>query len=544
MSKVATGKSEYRERQEYRESYPGGLHRSAGIGQAAPYILTGLMLIITVMGIGGWMLFQWWIKDAWNTNPIGVLTVNTIIVSLVGYVIWWNLKVRYDRHEVWKRRQLAEIGVLEVQPRVIESQADKGFNTEIIDAEGSAVRTINPISIAPASNTTNNYLGAPDEEGAEEEEQRRPTIAELLPLIERNSFEVPLGSSIIGNGTVITSFEDVHIKIIGSSRKGKSCLAAAILDLVTQTHDPHVVRIALLDLENKTSRLFEHLGEHIAVLPTIKGRVSMHARSVPQVAEYLHYIRNEMDRRYGLPENEQEKQPHILVYIEEFLSLKKHKDLDKQERATLADDLNELAIRGLKVLIHLMACAQVDYADDDLKPFANNFGLNISFAVRPPAAQAAGFVCSELLASNWQSKTPGQCVVEGTACNDLINAPDYDVKAKLKVLGSGKQIEKQSALMALPQARESGFQPHSVHIENQFGPAPQAALAQLDGEQWIISDFDRKLEMMISLLAENQDEQFKQIWRVSPGPGKEYRRAKTERSIIAQHMQSLYRREA
>lgn len=184
MSKVATGKSEYRERQEYRESYPGGLHRSAGIGQAAPYILTGLMLIITVMGIGGWMLFQWWIKDAWNTNPIGVLTVNTIIISLVGYAIWWNIKVRYDRHEVWKRRQLAEIGVLEVQPRVIEGQADKGFNTEIIDAEGSAVRTVNPLSIAAASKETNNYYGY-DGEGDDDglpkiEAPKTPTLSEQL----------------------------------------------------------------------------------------------------------------------------------------------------------------------------------------------------------------------------------------------------------------------------------------------------------------------------------------------------------------------------
>ncbi len=531
-------KVEYRHKDEYRESF---LLRQ-GVAHASETAIMAICIIILVLILLLWMFVHWWMTDAWNTNWIGVIIVNAVIVSIIAYIIWWNIKVRYDRHEIWKRRQLAEIGVLEVQPRVIESQADKGFNTEIV--EGSTIRTINPISIAPASNTTNNYLGAPEEEEEEEEEQRRPTIAELVPLVERNSFEVPLGTSLMGNGTVIISIEDVHIKILGSSRKGKSCIAAAVIDLTTQTHDPHVLKIALLDLENKTSRLFEHLGEHIVVLPTVKGRLPMHARSVKQSAEYLHYLRLEMDRRYTLTDDELEKLPHILVYIEEFLSLKKHKDLTKEERATLADDLNELAIRGLKAFIHLMACAQVDYADEDLKPFANNFGLNISFAVRPPAAQAAGFVCSELLAMNWQSKTPGQCVVEGTACNDLINAPDYDVKAKLKALGSGKQIEKQSSLMALPQVRESGFQPHLNSIENQFEPAPQAVLAQLDGEQWIISDFDRKLEMMIALLAENQDEQFRRIWNVSPGPGKEYRRAKTERSIITQHMQSLYRRDA
>src|SRR5215472_2593283 len=147
--------------------------------------------------------------------------------------------------------------------------------------------------------------------------------------------------------------------------------------------------------------------------------------------------RQGLDERYTLPEEEQEVQAHILVYVEEFLSLKSHRDLDKPLKGTLIDDLNELAIRGLKANIHLMCCAQVDYADEDLKAFANNFGLNISFSVRPEAARAAGFMNYSLLAKNWSSKVPGQFVVEGTGCNDFCVAPDYDVKAMLKELRGG-----------------------------------------------------------------------------------------------------------
>jgi hypothetical protein len=103
--------------------------------------------------------------------------------------------------------------------------------------------------------------------------------------------------------------------------------------------------------------------------------------------------------------------------------------------------LNEIAVRGLKVHIHLMIAAQVDYADPDLQAFSNNFGLNISFSVRPEAARAAGFLCHELLAENYRHKIPGQAVVEGTGCTDLVAVPDFDVKAKLKELGAGRGLD-------------------------------------------------------------------------------------------------------
>lgn len=196
----STGKSEYRERQEYRESYPGGgFHLSAGMAQALPYILIGLILVISMMMIGGWMFFRWWITDAWKAQWLGVLAVNTAIVCLIIYAVWWNIKVRYDRHEIWKRRQIAEIGVLEVQPRVIESQADKGFNTEIVESDGATVRTINPLSIAAASKETNNYYGYDgDEDDKGLPQIEAPKMVTLSELLADGSIQPREETSLIG----------------------------------------------------------------------------------------------------------------------------------------------------------------------------------------------------------------------------------------------------------------------------------------------------------------------------------------------------------
>jgi len=447
----------------------------AGLGLVAAIILGAVLLMLIPDIHAGFVILMQEINTALVTLFVVGLSLGS---AAIGVKIWQSAQI----HEIKDSKdgriaravvyggEVVQIGsaegiglneLLQMQGQLLGQQQN---NMKMIESSARAVKQIMPLLEGPKD----------DDDGEEEEEYNdaRPQVRDLVALVERNSFEVPIGESLIENGTVIVSIEDVHVKIIGSSRKGKSCLAAAIIDMLTQTHDPHVLKVALLDLENKTSKIFAQLGEHIAVVPTSTGRVVMHARNAKDSANYLHHIRNEMDRRYALPEHEQEMQPHILVYIEEFLSLKKHRDLDKYDREILVDDLNELAIRGLKVLIHLMVCAQVDYADEDLQAFSNNFGLNMSFAVRPQAAMAAGFVCSDLLASNWRTKEPGQCVVEGTGCNDLVAAPDYDVKAKLKMLSNASQP-----------SIERPFRPDTAYVESQFLTRIDEALE--DGEDTV-----------------------------------------------------------
>jgi hypothetical protein len=343
----------------------------------------------------------------------------------------------------------------------------------------------------------------------------KPTIAELIKLVERNSLQVPLGRSLKNSGEAcIVDLTDVHVKIIGSSRKGKSCLAAAIIDLVGQTHDPDMVQIALLDLENKTSKLFESIP-HLCVL-TIAGRqVTLHARNPKQVADYLHLVRELMDHRYSLSEAQQEAQPHILVYLEEFLSLKRHSSLSTQIRARLIDDLNELAIRGLKVRIHLMCCAQVDYADDELKAFANNFGLNISFSVRPEAARAAGLLCHELLAENYRGKIPGQFVIEGTGCTDLVDAPDYNVTLRLKELNAVNADRHDSRSPEQELFAERGLNVDGTQMRTWIESASEASLNQkvrevLDAMQSGVNTKDALIDS---------------VWHVKKGKGRDYQDA-------------------
>ncbi len=158
------------------------------------------------------------------------------------------------------------------------------------------------------------------------------------------------------------------------------------------THDPEKLCFALLDMEYRTSQLFEK-SKHVAVLNLGLGReIHCHAKSIEDVPMYLHYLVQELECRNRLSYHELEKLPHILIYLEEFLDLKKRLKIgDKKVYVQFLTDFNTLATRGLKLGLHLMLCAQVDYADEDLKDCMAQFvGINMAFGVKPLAAMAAG----------------------------------------------------------------------------------------------------------------------------------------------------------
>ena len=138
----------------------------------------------------------------------------------------------------------------------------------------------------------------------------------------------------------------------------------------------------------------------------------MHARSYEQVLEHLGYISALIDLRYGMSDEEIERQPLLIVYLEEFVDLKDYfkqrvnavesdeKEQAKRAYAQLVYYIKKIAARGLKVLVQLLMCAQVDYRDDDLQAALVNVTSGMSFCVRPSAAQAAGFYQTEMLARN------------------------------------------------------------------------------------------------------------------------------------------------
>ena len=275
----------------------------------------------------------------------------------------------------------------------------------------------------------------------------RITIEQAVEHTTRNSYEVWIGRSLSRpiNPAVKINFYKRHLKLIGASQHGKSSMAAALLDAITRSHDPSVVQVALLDLEDKTGRLFADLP-HIARVRKHGEAVRLHARSYEQVLEHLGYISALIDLRYGMSDEEIERQTLLIVYLEEFVDLKDYfkqrinavesdeKEQAKRDYARLVYYIKKIAARGLKVLVQLLMCAQVDYRDDDLQAALVNVTSGMSFCVRPSAAQAAGFYQTEMLARNAKEDKIGQAVVEMPDCKDLILAPDYDLAARLKAL--------------------------------------------------------------------------------------------------------------
>jgi len=280
-------------------------------------------------------------------------------------------------------------------------------------------------------------------------EQEEAGIARLMPNdiirnTELDSYLICIGRSLTrqGNPPVWINFYGQHLKLIGASQYGKSSMAAAILYLITRTHAPESVLIALLDMEHKTSKLFADIP-HLAHVNINGNWTPLHAKTREQVLQHLNHIVAIMNERYSLSEAEVEQEPILLVYLEEFLALKDYfkrqidkllgeaKEQAKKDYAELVFAVSEIARRGLKVKVQLLMCAQVDYRDDDFREALVNITGGMSFCVDSTAARAAGFVRSDLLKRNVEDDKKGQAVVETPDCKDLVLAVEYNLKKKL-----------------------------------------------------------------------------------------------------------------
>ncbi len=158
-----------------------------------------------------------------------------------------------------------------------------------------------------------------------------------------------------------------------------------------------------------------------------------------------------MDERYSLSEREVEREPILLVYLEEFLALKDYfkrlvdstqgeaREQAKRDYAQLVFNVSEIARRGLKVKVQLLMCAQVDYRDDDFQEALINVTGGMSFCVRTTAAAAAGFTRTDLLKRNVEEDKRGQAVVETPDCKDLVLAPEFDLKKRLLIFERRQQ---------------------------------------------------------------------------------------------------------
>jgi hypothetical protein len=270
----------------------------------------------------------------------------------------------------------------------------------------------------------------------------------------------------------------------------------------------------LLDLEYKTSRLFER-SPHVASMQAgRRGKAPAIARDAPEVALWLKWLYQEMERRYRLSSQQIAQLPYIMVYIEEFLGLRRH----LKHSPALGEAINHftlLATQGLKAKISLMVCAQVDYASEELRDAMAQFvGTNVAFSVKSDAARAAGFISNELLTRNYASKVPGQYVVEATGFTDLGVSPHFDVRQKLHELDGMVTSAKASANLVAPglempelESLAKGLHQERTRSagENLHAPAP-AWQAYYDQ---VLTLYEQGYR--------NQDQIIEKIWHVKKG---------------------------
>ena len=268
---------------------------------------------------------------------------------------------------------------------------------------------------------------------------RQPKQETLIAQLQPNSLEVSPGiHATTGEIVKLNIVDAVHFKIIGSSGFGKSCLAAALLDQATQANTPDVLQIALLDLEHKTSRLFEHLP-HVLSVTVGKRRVELVATDANEVAEHLTYLRRVLAHRAMLPEEDLQRLPVLLIYVEEMLSLQY--EVDDKLKARMLADLSVLALRARKYNMFLLACSQTDYSTEELKSAQKQFRSRMAFAVDVTAARAAGFMNTDLVKYNFMhsEKGSGQFVLEAPGIASLMLAPVFDVRQRLLQPSSSAQ---------------------------------------------------------------------------------------------------------
>lgn len=401
----------------------------------------------------------------------GVVVIVIVAVSLAIRYFMDTLHHQQQVRELEREKIRAEIEATRFQTRLLNPTADGTGNfaySAYVDSYGRVIQPEPTTAIQPVPHTYsphNAFSYDSDYTTPEnstvvipETNVQQPNMDFILSQLRQNNLEVCLGvSTTTGKPFVMNLIDGTHYRIIGGSGFGKSCFAASLLEMTTATNDPERIMIALLDLEHKTSKLFEHLP-HVAQLQVGRRTVDCVATSPDEVAEHFGYLRKELDRRKALNEYDLQREQFMLIYVEEFLSLKREVDPELLQQMT--DNFTILALRGRKYRMYLLACAQVDYADKMLRDAMNQFNVNASFSVKPKAAQAVGFTSYDLLKQNFAAKQRGQFVLETTGCNDIMLAPHFDVKTRLL------QLERSQSVLNRSSSVHSPFQSTNVRLLN------------------------------------------------------------------------------
>lgn len=359
-----------------------------------------------------------------------------------------------------------------------------------------------------------------------------PTIDSIVAQLPYNELMTAYGVTLRGGKLITASIPDaVHFKLVGGSGFGKSCEAAALLRIATMCNDADHLQIALLDLERKTSRLFEGLP-HVATIHMGRKSVlmAMSEPSADEVAHKLAALVYELQRRAA----RNVETPILLIYVEEMLSLRY--EVDEALLDEMLANLAILAVRGRKYGMFLEACTQADYSTQELKVAQKQFRSRIAFAIDPTAARASGFVNTDLIKQNFQTGQPGQFVLERPGQSELMIAPQLDVKQELRLLEV--RTSNRRGVTSQPVDIPTSMHPHLQVVESQGSTGGKRVEVEQEDEGSARSHepLSEKAQAVASLIRQrkSQNDIIAQVWGITGG-GRAYQAAMEEyREIVAQ----------
>jgi len=430
-----------------------------------------------------------------------------VLAILIGLALstwgWWHFIGRGMAREKARRDRLA-LRLNPVYRQVVEENRRYHLAWASLTLQREKLylgsRKVSEVSSAPAQ------IGAP--------QVRQPSMAVLMQQLEPGALQVCPGVRADTGEPVILSIEEaVHFKVIGSSGFGKSCEAAALLEQAVTLNGPELLQIALLDLEHKTSRLFED-SPNVAVLQVGRRKVEMVATSADEVATYLGYLKAELDRRAKLSESELQYEPVLLTYVEEMLALQY--EVDPKLLKQMLADLTVLSVRARKYRMFLLACMQTDYYTDETKVSQKQFRTRIAYAIDTTAARAAGFMSSNLIKQNFTTsqKGDGQFVLESPGIAALMLAPVYDVKQKLLAKERSTPIQKPFTPPALRVVKGAGMAQEWHKNDTENGDERAAEVLRLKSLGW------------------GKQATLEKVWNVKPGGSPRYKEAEAEYNTI------------
>lgn len=151
MQHSQEAKVEYRHRDEYRESFllRQGLMHASGDAIMAICVLIAVLLAIA------WLFWNWLINVAFANQPVLTIIGMLVVLSPIG----WKAKVAIDKHDLYVKRELAEIRALDTSTDALQSNSRKyGFNSEYVNGS-LAIR-----STDPSTGSTHNHYEVEEEE--------------------------------------------------------------------------------------------------------------------------------------------------------------------------------------------------------------------------------------------------------------------------------------------------------------------------------------------------------------------------------------------